>query len=71
MRKSHLCILTLRFFCCQVATSSSNTFVSSTNKRVLETTVGIYLIDTVTGAVVFHTYHKNAQVPFRFTQCYG
>lgn len=35
---------------------------------MLETTVGIYLIDTVTGAVVFHTYHKNAQVPLRFTQ---
>jgi hypothetical protein len=51
-----------------VATSSASTFISSTNKRVLDTTVGIYLIDTVTGAVVHHTYHKNSQGPVHLVQ---
>jgi len=50
-----------------IATSSTNTFLSA-NKRVVETSVGIYLIDTVTGAIVHHSYHKNAHGPVHMVQ---
>jgi len=46
-----------------VATVSSTSYVSTTTKKkVYESFVNVYLIDTVTGAIIHNTFFRNAQV---------